>query len=162
MRSLFFAPILGVLWSCTPAAVEFHKLHVVDSNLTTSGPRSLNILEYYVVPDPPRSIDSLAKLAFAFSRSKPVDYPESRFWVERTFMKETPSTPRTFVETDERGGSIKYHGNDMLLGVTHARSATRDCWFVNIQGRPGPSKLDTCTELPAQIPSPKSNAKDSP
>jgi hypothetical protein len=152
MKPGIIAAALSALWSCHPSPMEFHKLNIVDRRFTDRPPRSLNVLEYYVVVNPPSSIDALAKSALAFSRAQPVAYPSQRFWIDRSFMRESKATPRTFVETNERQGSIKFHGEDNLLGIAHVRTDVRDCWFVHIPTRDTPSALDTCTDLAPTAP----------
>lgn len=152
MKLAMAAILMFALLGCKQPQVEFHKLNVVDSSFTDSETPRLNLLEYYVVVNPPKSIDTLVKIAFAFCKAQPVKYPSQQFWIDRSFMRETKATPRTFVETNERGGSIKFHGDDNLLGIAHVRSDVRDCWLVRIPNRDTTSPLDTCIDLAPAIP----------
>lgn len=90
----------------------------------------------------------------SFSRKTEPVRPESTFWIGRAFLNETRRTPRDFVEQDVDGGSIQTHGDDGILDISHVKTKVRDCWFVSIKGREGPSPLDTCVDL-AQLDSAK-------
>lgn len=141
--------VFFVSWfvGCSKKSPEFHLLRIQDSSLSMREPSNVIATRSFVVSNIPDNIDSLANLAFFFAKrnSDNPNYP--RFWVSFNFFRETRFTPRTFIEKDERGGSIHDHGDDYLLGVNHVKSFTRDCWFLTIKGREGPSPLDTCIDL---------------
>ncbi len=146
MRWLVLLAIL-VVASRSKQPLEFHKLDIPPDKFAESDPKSPTLQEFYVVSHPPQSMDTLARMAISFCRKLEPSRPESTFWIGRAFLKVTRRTPRDFVEKEEDGGSIQTHGDDWILDITHGRTIVRDCWFVNIKGREGPSPLDTCIDL---------------
>lgn len=149
---------LGIT-GCSADKVEFHKLNIPSDKFANSNPKSPTLQEYYVVSNPPESVDSLARMAFSICRKLEPSRPESTFWIGRAFLKETRWTPRDFVEKEEDGGSIQTHGDDGILDINHGRTIVRECWFVSIRGREGPSPLDTCIDL---APPSRDSAKVTP
>lgn len=156
MRITALTPLCMLLWNCSSPPTEFHKLDIPTDKFAASDPNSPTLQEFYVVSHPPESVDSLARMAMSLSRKTEPDRPESTFWVGKAFLKETRRTPRDFVEQDVDGGSIQTHGDDWILDITHARTRTRECWFLSIKGRDGQSPLDTCVDL---APTPTDSAK---
>jgi hypothetical protein len=144
---LAFTLVLLFMVACAKEPMEFHKLDIPPDKFSNSDPKSPTLQEFYVVSHPSESMDSLASQALSFCRQQEPSRPESTYSVGRAFIRETRQTPRDFVERDIDGGSIRTHGEDWLLDITHVRTQVRDCWFVSIQGRQGSSPLDTCVEL---------------
>lgn len=132
--------------SCSHKPTEIVRLDIQDSAFVEKPVPSTRVTESYVVVSPPDA-DSMSKLALRYSQSLPDHYPTQDIWVNRSFYKETRYTPRDFKESKERNGGIDAHGEDILVGILHARSATMDCWFVNLPGQDSQSPLSHCIYL---------------
>ncbi len=159
MKTFALTPLFLLFCACSSPPTSFHKLAIPADKFAVSDSNSPTLQEFYVVSNPPESVDSLARIALSFSRKTEPIRSESTFWIGKAFLKETRRTPRDFVEQDADGGSIQTHGEDWILDITHTKTRSRDCWFLSIKGRSGQSPLDTCVDL---APMPVDSAKTAP
>lgn len=156
---LYLVGCLLLFTACSQQKTEVFPLDIRDSTVVTEPIPSTRVTKSYVVAHPP-PLDSMAKLALRLAQEQNPAYPTQDIWVVHSFYRETRYTPRTFRESSERNGKLDAHGEDLLLDILHARSATMDCWFVNLPRQSAPSQsfcvpLDSASTLPPAEPIPE-------